>query len=219
MAGAEVFATLMQFCCVGFIGSVFVFMLLVIAAVIVSSSKAKASFRDAVKTVSQDLGLAFIESGADVRAEGELRGRKVLVDMIQVHVESGDLDGGRGFDVTYTRAQASRVGGLEERILVKREGVQTKLDKMFKVAKDIELGINSEFDRRYMVLCDDVGASRAVLDAGVQSRMVGLSSHLREVLLEKEYSRCLMIGLVGDKGLLMGLLDLAVDIAEKSERR
>ena len=208
-------------CCVGgvMLPAALLFFL-VFVVVIVLGVKNSGDYERALKALAAEGGLEVrrfsrIEPS---RAEGECRGRKVLVDVMMVHTESGDMDNEKGFDMPYTRAQASLKRAANYQLLVKREGVQTKLDKAFKHAKDIEIGLNKEFDRKFMATATSEGKVRELLDSEIQGRMLEINLHLREVLVEGESVRCLMIGKMGDKVKLKKLLDLACDLAEKAEK-
>ncbi|MCX6694891.1 MAG: hypothetical protein NTU61_01150, partial [Candidatus Altiarchaeota archaeon] len=153
-------------------GLVFLFMVAVAVAVVFLSLKSKSDFKASLKALSGELGIELKGGGSGV--EGSYRGRKVLLDTMLTHVESGDMDDEHGFDVTYTRTQAWRKGEFKSMILARRRGIQTRLGKMFG-GKDVKLGVNDDFDKRYAVYCDDEGEARRILDAGVQTAMVGLS--------------------------------------------
>ena len=69
-----------------------------------------------------------------------------------------------------------------------------------------------------MVTATSEDKAKQLLDADIQAKMLEVNLHLREVLVEKEYARCLMIGRIGDKVKMKKLLDLACDIAERAEK-
>jgi len=193
---------------------------LVFILIIVVAIKNAGDYEKALKALAAKNGLETRKYSKmePTTAEGQYRGRKVVVDVMMVHTESGDMDNERGFDTPYTRAQAALKKSVDYQLLVKREGVQTKLDKVFKHAKDIEIGLNAEFDKKFMVTSTSEEKAKQLLDSEVQNKMLEVSLHLREVLVEKENVMCLMIGRIGDENKLQKLLDLACDLAEKAEK-
>jgi hypothetical protein len=148
------------------------------------------------------------------KAEGEYRGRRVKVFAYTIQKTGYDDE---KIMTTFTRAEASHKAEVKNALRMQHEGIGAKLDKMMG-AKDIIVGTNPGFDGKYMVECESESYAKAVLDAGVQGRMVEAGRYLRQAGIEKGAAYAQMIGHVGDKKFLGLLLDIAADLAEKAER-
>jgi len=207
-------------CMVGFIPAM---MFLVALVVVVYALKAKGRFDGAVKAFASETGLEFFRYSKvdDPQARGEYRSRKVLLDVYAIRVEgyTGTDERDQSFNTYYTRAQAWHKGALKDDIHVSRRGIKTRLDKMLAGRKEMNLGVNAEFDRMYMVSGKDEETARLILAPQAQNTMVSLNRHLREVVIDKENVSCAMIGRITDKGKLRSLLDLACDLAEEAQKR
>jgi hypothetical protein len=204
-------------CCI--LGAIPAGFIAIAAALLMVSSRVKAGFGKGLGSLAAECGLEMrgLGKSESPRAEGVYRGRKVLVEMMTVEVGSSGMDDERPMRVNYTKAQAWHKGKVN-RMLVRRESIKCRMEKTFAGAKDVELGLDAAFDKAYMVSVADEAQAKLVFDAGIQATMVSLSRLLREVLVEGDGARCLMIGVVSDPKELRRLLELAVDIAELAEK-
>lgn len=200
-------------CCFSSIVIIFLFVLFVIVLFKVIS---KRSFENAFKSFAAETGCSYEKGGCfrSPRVSGTFRNRKIVVDVYTEYHQHHDHDGhGHTSSTTYTRLQVSHAGGISSEINIYPETFFSLIGKKLGM-QDIQTG-NQEFDKVFIVKGNDESTVRKLLDLDIQQKLLNLKMPV-EVLSNVIYMK--RVGRIKDKNLLMNMLNLMVDLAERAEK-
>jgi hypothetical protein len=197
------------FTCCG-VASILLSVAFIVLLGFVFSTRSKRAFRNALKSTALETGCSYDASGCfrSPKVSGMFRNRNILIDSYTEH-HGGDDDR----STTYTRIQANHSGRLPGEINVYPATLFSAIGKKLGM-QDMQVG-NPEFDKTFIVKGGDEGMVRGILDMDVQQKLIRLKPAVH-VYTDKVYTRT--AGYIKDKKLLMELVNLMADLAERAER-
>lgn len=175
--------------------------------------KGRARAVESWRAVARRRGARFEAPTSLVWGSG-LGAMEVIVEQAVVLLDTYVVRGGRSSSA-YTRARACFGAGAGPRFRVQREGMLGGLGKLLG-AQDVVLGDDPAFDERFVVRCDDEGATRAAWT----HRARRLLFAVEDARVESDGSTVSVVvgGHREDASTLEALLDLAGELASYGAR-